>query len=172
MPVPLALPGPGLFPRSVEQIEFEAVLISADPKAGSMRVDWRILGEKNSQCRADNLGACTEVNVFFDTYVRGLLIFRQNSCLKVLWPLEISLGRTAHIRHRKRSFQTTGPRGLCSSITPRRLLSPTSPLVSQHSARSSHSFLQTPIIRVCCFTHLTGKMLNYFFFLARGLTKS
>ena len=37
-----------------------------------MKVDWRILGEKNSQCSADNLGACTEVNIFFDTYVPSI----------------------------------------------------------------------------------------------------
>ncbi|KAJ2919612.1 hypothetical protein MD484_g799, partial [Candolleomyces efflorescens] len=64
----MTYPGPGnitLFPGRT--LEFEAVLISADPKAGSMKVDWRILGEKNSQCDADNLGACTEVSVFFDT---------------------------------------------------------------------------------------------------------
>ncbi|TEB34001.1 hypothetical protein FA13DRAFT_1730316 [Coprinellus micaceus] len=36
-------------------IDFEVVLISADPKAGQMRMDWKILGEENSPCRADNL---------------------------------------------------------------------------------------------------------------------
>ncbi|RXW22275.1 hypothetical protein EST38_g3568 [Candolleomyces aberdarensis] len=64
----MAYPGPGDIPLfQGRTINFEVVLISADPKAGSMKVDWRILGEKNSQCRADNLGACTEVNIFFDT---------------------------------------------------------------------------------------------------------
>lgn len=51
------------------QLDFEVVLISADPKAGSMRMDWRILSEVNSPCRPDNTAACSEVEVMFDTYV-------------------------------------------------------------------------------------------------------
>jgi hypothetical protein len=35
-----------------------------------MRMDWKILGEDNSACRADNLPACTEVEIMFDTYVQ------------------------------------------------------------------------------------------------------
>ncbi|KAF6747221.1 hypothetical protein DFP72DRAFT_610273 [Ephemerocybe angulata] len=32
-----------------------------------MRMDWRILNEINSPCRADNLASCTEVEIMFDT---------------------------------------------------------------------------------------------------------
>ncbi|RXW17704.1 hypothetical protein EST38_g8158 [Candolleomyces aberdarensis] len=61
-------PGPGnLTLFDGRTLEFEAVLISADPKAGMMRLDWRILKETNSACRSDNLPACTEVDIFFDT---------------------------------------------------------------------------------------------------------
>ncbi|KAG2008798.1 hypothetical protein CC2G_014190 [Coprinopsis cinerea AmutBmut pab1-1] len=50
-------------------LNFEVVLVAADPKDGTMKVDWTLVGEEKSPCRADNLDACTDVNVFFDTNV-------------------------------------------------------------------------------------------------------
>jgi len=49
-------------------LQMELVLISADPLNGFMTMDWTILGESQSQCSANNLRACTDVNVFFDKY--------------------------------------------------------------------------------------------------------
>lgn len=64
----MAYPGNDGLPQFNGRIlDFEMVLISADPKAGSMRLDWKILGEENSPCRPDNLAACTDVEIMFDT---------------------------------------------------------------------------------------------------------
>ncbi|KAH6911934.1 hypothetical protein BKA70DRAFT_1098864 [Coprinopsis sp. MPI-PUGE-AT-0042] len=48
-------------------VAFEVVLVAADPKHGILRMDWKIVEEENSACNADNLDACTPVNIFFDT---------------------------------------------------------------------------------------------------------
>ena len=55
------------------------VLISADPKAGSMRMDWRVLREVNTPCRADNVGACGEIDIFFDTYAAKTFLLRHSN---------------------------------------------------------------------------------------------
>ena len=48
------------------QIQLEVVLISADPREGTMTLDWNIMGEIRSPCSPSNLTACTSVNIFFD----------------------------------------------------------------------------------------------------------
>ena len=50
-------------------LRMEAVLIRADPFEGSMTMDWTTVGEEKSLCNEQNLGACTDVNIFFDKYV-------------------------------------------------------------------------------------------------------
>jgi hypothetical protein len=45
------------------------VLVAADPKHGILRLDWKIVEEENSECSADNVNACTPVNIFFDKWV-------------------------------------------------------------------------------------------------------
>ena len=35
-----------------------------------MTMDWTIAGEEKSLCNEQNLGACTDVNIFFDKYAR------------------------------------------------------------------------------------------------------
>ena len=57
-------------PFNGRMLWIEAVLISADPFAGSRTMDWTIAGEEKSLCNEQNLGACTVVNIFFDKYVR------------------------------------------------------------------------------------------------------
>ena len=41
-------------------------LISADPVATTMTLDWTIIGESQSDCSSANLAACSDVNIFFD----------------------------------------------------------------------------------------------------------
>lgn len=47
-------------------IQFEVVLVDADPKSRLMIMDWKILGERSSNCSANTLVACTDVDIFFD----------------------------------------------------------------------------------------------------------
>jgi hypothetical protein len=47
-------------------ILFEVVLVDADPKTRLMIMDWQVLGEKSSDCSANNLEACTDIDIFFD----------------------------------------------------------------------------------------------------------
>ncbi|KAF8157809.1 hypothetical protein B0H34DRAFT_674338 [Crassisporium funariophilum] len=47
-------------------VDFEVVLVSADPLANTMVMDWTIIGESQSHCSAANLSACTDINIFFD----------------------------------------------------------------------------------------------------------
>ncbi|KAG2006035.1 hypothetical protein CC2G_002389 [Coprinopsis cinerea AmutBmut pab1-1] len=47
-------------------ISLEVVLVSADPKLGSITLDWSFLRELRSPCSIDNVDACTDVNLFFD----------------------------------------------------------------------------------------------------------
>jgi len=55
-------------------LRIEAVLIGANPFDGSMTMDWTILGEEKSLCNAQNLGACTDINIFFDKYIHEVTI--------------------------------------------------------------------------------------------------
>ncbi|KAK7462268.1 hypothetical protein VKT23_007869 [Stygiomarasmius scandens] len=51
---------------SGRQILLEAVLISADPKLGTLTLDWTVMGEVNSSCSKENLTTCSDVGIFFD----------------------------------------------------------------------------------------------------------
>jgi hypothetical protein len=64
------VPDGDIVPFNGRTLRMEAVLIGADPFAGSMTMDWTIAGEEKSLCNEQNLGACTDVNIFFDKYVR------------------------------------------------------------------------------------------------------
>ncbi|KAF5348056.1 hypothetical protein D9758_010006 [Tetrapyrgos nigripes] len=48
------------------QILLEAILISADPKLGTLTLDWNVMGEANSSCSKENLTTCSDVGIFFD----------------------------------------------------------------------------------------------------------
>ena len=47
----------------------ELVLLSADPLAKVMTMDWTIVGEENSACSPNNLEACTDIDIYFDRCV-------------------------------------------------------------------------------------------------------
>jgi hypothetical protein len=48
------------------QVEFELVFIAADPKEGTITLDWRIIGQAHSPCTNATLFACRDINIFFD----------------------------------------------------------------------------------------------------------
>ena len=64
------VPDGDIVPFNDRTLRIEAVLIGADPFAGLMTMDWTIAGEEKSLCSELNLGACTDVNIFFDKYAR------------------------------------------------------------------------------------------------------
>ena len=44
----------------------ELVLLSANPLARVMTMDWTIVGEENSACSRNNLEACSDIDIYFD----------------------------------------------------------------------------------------------------------
>ena len=68
------VPDNDIVPFNGRTLRIEAVFISANPFDGSMTMDWTILGEEKSLCDLQNLSACTDVNIFFDEYVREVTI--------------------------------------------------------------------------------------------------
>lgn len=62
-------PSPGVVPFAGRQVLMEVVLITADPMAQTMTLDWTFIGEETSPCSAANLTGCMEINIFFDRYV-------------------------------------------------------------------------------------------------------
>ena len=63
------VPNGDIVPFNGRTLRMEAVLIRANPFEGSMTMDWTTVGEEKSLCNEQNLGACTDVNIFFDKYV-------------------------------------------------------------------------------------------------------
>jgi len=89
------IPDDDIVPFNGRTLQVEAVLISVNPSDGSMTMDWTIMGEGNSLCNGGNLGACTDVNIFFDkyasfpsvllhlsTFCSNLLVYNNNSGLR------------------------------------------------------------------------------------------
>ena len=53
-------------------------LVSADPVATTMTLDWTVIGESQSDCSSANLAACSDVNIFFD---KSNFIFFPSGCV-------------------------------------------------------------------------------------------
>jgi len=53
----------------------ELVLLSADPLARVMTMDWTIVGEENSACSPNNLGACSDIDIYFDRCVSTYSVY-------------------------------------------------------------------------------------------------
>jgi hypothetical protein len=56
-------------PFNGRTVLMDVVLVNADPLAGVMTMDWTVIGEEKSPCNANNLTACTDINIFFDKCV-------------------------------------------------------------------------------------------------------
>ncbi|EAU87517.2 hypothetical protein CC1G_11189 [Coprinopsis cinerea okayama7 len=97
------------FPGRTARISLEVVLVSADPKLGSITLDWSFLRELRSPCSIDNVDACTDVNLFFDAYTAEIVLFAEEVGTNATVGVEIgdargvAIGfetRVAHIHRR------------------------------------------------------------------------
>jgi hypothetical protein len=64
------------------KIQFEVALISVDPAAGTMVLDWSII---NDTCRSNPVSICGDVDIFFDTCGRRrflLVVLLMITCLQ------------------------------------------------------------------------------------------
>ena len=105
-------------------------LVSADPVATTMTLDWTIIGESQSDCSSTNLAACSDVNIFFDKSDSTLSIrnvLTDSYFIAISWVIRIQRCFPLAAGLRFQSFDSMRLLLLCE----------TSWLIQQHSVRIS-----------------------------------